>query len=354
MSKFLPYILNLRGAAIFFVVGAHASGYLADWSSQPRTQHLVRSIFDAHEGNGTVIFIFIGGFLFHHLTQRNFDFRKYIEKKFQYVISPYILISVPIIAYRIYTNYGYTALPPGFNDQSVVVQSFYYLITGLHMAPFWFISTIVLFYLSAPFLHAMDNPKVFRYVFPLILISCLFTFRSAHNANPILSYLHYFPVYFLGMWASYSKEKILAKEGWLLYILLIAYAIVYVSILEGWVGTPDKVSFEHIIQDRLLVFNVYMLQAVLLCFTLMLVFHKFKDIKMPFLEMLGEYSFGIFFVHCPVIFGFRRIWIAIFGPLDFSLLTFVIYFGIVILASTASIFFIKKLTGRYSRNLIGS
>jgi hypothetical protein len=353
MSKFLSYILNLRGVAIFFVVGVHARGNVSDWESHTGAHDFIRLIFDANEGNGTIMFIFIGGFLFHHITGSNFEFRKYIEKKFQYVILPYILISIPIIAYRIYTNYNF-ALPPGFSDQSIFYQLFYYLVTGLHMAPFWFISAIVLFYITSPLFHALDRPKVYQYIFPLLFITCLFTYRSEHNANPVLSYLHYFPVYLMGMWASYYKEKIFAKGTWLLYSLIIIYLGIYAGQQTGWIPVPTRISFEEVLQEGLLIFNIPMFKAVILCFTLMLLLYKFKEKRMPFLEILGEYSFGIFFVHCIFIYISREIMVLIYGPANFSFLTFMIYFAFILLVSTATVYFIKKLTGRYSRNLIGS
>lgn len=353
MSKFLPYILTLRGAAIFFVVGVHARGNLFDWESHPGEQSFISSFFDSREGNGTVMFIFVGGFLFQYLTHNNFEFRKYIEKKFLNVILPYILISIPIIAFRIATNYNY-ALPLGFNDQSIIYRFFYYIITGLHLAPFWFISAIVLLYISAPLLHALDHPKFYKYVFPLVFITCFFTYRSANNANPFLSYLHYFPIYLMGMWASHYKEKILAVDRWLLYSLLVIYASIAASGITGWIPVSEKITFEEVLQESLIVFNIDMLKAVILCFILMLLLYQFRGKKMPFLEILGKYSFGIFFVHCIFVFASRRIWIDIFGPIDFSLVSFFIYFAFILLASTATVYFIKKLTGRYSRNLIGS
>lgn len=351
--KFLSYILNLRGAAIFFVVGVHARGNITDWDSHFGAYDFIRSIFDANEGNGTVMFIFIGGFLFHHLTQNRFEYGRYLEKKFQYVILPYILISIPIIAYRIYTNYEF-AFPGGFHDPSIIFQLFYYLATGLHLAPFWFISAIALFYLSSPLLHALDRPKVYQYVFPLLFITCLFTYRSAHNANPLISYVHYFPIYFMGMWASYYKDKIFAKDTLLLSICLTTYLGIFIAEIAGWISLPERITFEEVVKERLLVFNIPLFKASILCFTLLLVLYKFRKTRIPFLEVLGEYSFGIFFVHCIFIYGSRRIWIDIFGPITFSLLTFITFFSFILLVSTTSVYFIKKITGRYSRHLIGS
>ncbi|HEX8041306.1 MAG TPA: acyltransferase [Chryseosolibacter sp.] len=353
MSKFLSYILNLRGVAIFIVVGVHARGNLSDWTSHLAGHDLLSTFFDAREGNGTVMFIFIGGFLFQYITHNNFEFRKYMEKKFMYVIMPYILISIPIIAFRIYTNFSYT-LPPGFNDQSIFYRFLYYMITGLHLAPFWFISAIVLFYLSAPLFHALDNPKAYRYVFPLVFLTCFFTYRSQFNANPFLSYLHYFPIYYLGMWACFNRTKILSMTNWLLIPMIVAYSAITIGNITGLMPLRERISFEEIIQDGLIIFNVDVLKAVLLCFILMVILYRYRERRFLFLEMLGEYSFGIFFVHCIFIYGSRRVLIDIFGPIDFSFATFTIYFSFILLLSTATVFFIKKMTGRYSRILIGS
>ena len=80
MSKFLSYILNLRGVAIFIVVGVHARGNIYEWESHPAVFDLLATFFDAREGMGTTIFIFIGGFLYQYITHNNWNFRKYIEK----------------------------------------------------------------------------------------------------------------------------------------------------------------------------------------------------------------------------------------------------------------------------------
>ena len=353
MSKYLSYILNLRGAAILIVAGVHARGNVSEWSDSEGMFYLLSTIFDSREGNGTVMFIFIGGFLFQYITHQSFDFRKYLEKKLLYVLLPYVLVSIPIIAFRIYTNYSYV-LPPGFNDSSVIYRFFYYLVTGVHLAPFWFISAIVLFYISAPLFHALDNPKCYLYVLPVLFVASLFTYRSAHNANPLLSYIHYFPVYYLGMCASYYRNEIFGSVNRIFYPLLIIYAGITLGNLMNWIPLHDFITFQEVLQNRLMIFNLDLLKAVMLCFVLMLLLYKFREKRMLFLEVLGEYSFGIFFVHCIFIYSTRNLWEHLFGAVHFSMLTFLIYFSFILLISTVTVYFIKRMTGRYSRILIGS
>lgn len=353
MAKFLSYILNLRGLAIFIVVGVHALGNVFEWENHPAAYQVITIFFEAREGNGTLMFIFIGGFLFQYITHNNWNFKKYLEKKFLYVILPYLLISIPIIAYRIWSNYDF-ALPATFNDRSIGYRFFYFIITGAHLAPFWFISTIVLYYLSAPVFHALDNPKAYKYIFPVLFIACFFTYRSAHNANTIFLYIHYFPIYYLGMWASYYWNRLLPLANPILYGLAGLYIVITVANLTGWLPVPEKISFEEVLQQRRLLFNMDLLKAVMLCFIGMFALYKLQQKKFLLLEILGEYSFGIFFVHCLFIYSTKALWEHFVGEIQFSIVSFTAYLGFILLASTATVFFVKKLTGRYSRHLIGS
>src|SRR5687767_2534163 len=257
-AGFFTYIHNLRGLAILFVIIVHPRALNPEWLSHPGVNKFFDTFFDPSEGNGTVLFLFIGGFLFQHITHKQFDFVKYIEQKFKVIMLPYILISIPLIIIRINTDFESLSLPAGFEDRSLLYQFFYYLITGAHMPPFWFIATIVLFYLTAPLLHALDNRFFYKYIFPLVLLSCFFTYRPEHNANPFLSYLHFIPIYIAGMWASYHKEKLLAHAHTLVYVFGTAYLILTALDLSGVIILSREMSFEHIIATRTIVFNVYM------------------------------------------------------------------------------------------------
>ena len=354
MLQFLSYIHNLRGIAILFVIGVHARGGISDWVSHPDTHYFLATFFDAREGNGTVMFIFIGGFLFQHLTHYHFNFKKYIRQKFKMIILPYLIISIPIILLRITSNYQSLTLPEGFQSTSPVYQFFYHLIVGSHMAPFWFISTIIIFYFSAPALHAIDKPFFYRYIFPFVFIIGLFTFRSDHNSNPFLSYVHFMPIYITGMWASYVKQKLMTYAVPGFWILAIIYFSVPVLDYYNLLDLPSKISFEEVIRERKLVFNIYAFNSITLCFMLTFLFYRLRNVRMPFIELLGHYSFGLFFIHFILITATRKVFSIMGWSVDFSIITFLIYFIFILLASTAMVYLIKRITGRYSRNLIGS
>jgi surface polysaccharide O-acyltransferase-like enzyme len=350
MSRYLPYIHNLRGLAILFIVGVHARGYDSNWISHPKAHHFFHTLFD----NGTVLFVFIAGFLFQHLTHSQFDFKKYLEQKFKVVILPYILISIPLILIRLKTGFDSLALPEDFYQYSLSYQFIYLLITGLHMPPFWFIPMVFLIYLTSPLLHAIDNRNFYRYVFPLVLLAGMFTYRPEHNANPLLAYFHFLPIYIAGMWSSYNKERILGLGSRLLLPLVALYIIISAADLAGWIPLDRRLSFEQVLQEGLIAFNIYVFKAIILCFILLIAFYKVRHVHLSWLELLGHYSFGIYFVHFIFITISMKILMSLHIALDFSVLTFLMYYTFILLASVFSVYLLKKVTGNYSRYLIGS
>lgn len=353
MRQFLPYIHSLRGIAILYVIAVHARGFSSYWHSSPEVYSVLDLFSDPSEGNGTTLFLFIGGFLFQHLTQKRFHYGQYLQQKFRNLILPYVIISIPLIWIRLNTDFRTPALPDEFHQWSTLHQAGHFLLTGSHLPPCWFISTIILFYFTAAVLHVIDHPRFYKYVFPFIMIAVLFTYRPEHNANPYLSYLHFIPVYILGMWASRYKEQILSDRGPVIYILLGAYLGLCMAELIGWIDVPRTTTFEDVLSG-VIVFNVYLFKALILCFFWLMFFYRIRERSIPMLEILGNYSFGLFFVHYFFISISRTVFEQGGIMFDFSLLSYMIYFLLILIAAIVTVYLVKRLTGRYSRYLIGS
>src|SRR5688500_9095908 len=96
-KKFLHYIHYFRGAAILLIVGLHACISLK-WGDAVLQRKLALVLFN----NGTVLFVFISGYLFYHLNKNHFDYVDYLKKKFLYVIIPYLVVSIPAIIDKFY------------------------------------------------------------------------------------------------------------------------------------------------------------------------------------------------------------------------------------------------------------
>jgi peptidoglycan/LPS O-acetylase OafA/YrhL len=334
MSQYLSYIHNLRGIAIIYVVGVHARGGSADWIAHPQLNQFFSSLLDSQEGNGTVMFLFIAGFLFHHLSQHTFDYGRYLSQKFKLIILPYIIISIPVIMYRIADGYQSLALPPDFDSRSPAYQFLYYLVSGTHMAPFWFISAIILFYFATPVFHALNKDWFFRYVFPVVFILGFFTFRSENNANPLISFVHYVPVYLLGMFVSRNRQQMLRYHLLGFWGLLLLYAGLTAIDLMGLIQIPYRLAFEDVIRNGSWIFNFYLLRSIVLCLLFVFILYRMQHHKLTTVELLGQYSFGIFFIHFILITISRKALLAAEIPVDFNLITFLSYFVFIAFMST--------------------
>lgn len=96
MATFLPYMETFRAIAICFVVGGHvmsASGVVGE--------ELVESVAANLLAGGTILFVFVSGFLFQYLSYRDFNYREFIVRKVKYLLVPYIVLGVGPVMYYV-------------------------------------------------------------------------------------------------------------------------------------------------------------------------------------------------------------------------------------------------------------
>ena len=77
-----------RGISVIFIVFGHSLG-LADFTYDSIAGN---TLFNITKG-GTSFFVFISGFLFHHIFYEKFKFKGFIIKKIKYVLLPYLILS---------------------------------------------------------------------------------------------------------------------------------------------------------------------------------------------------------------------------------------------------------------------
>jgi len=60
-----------------------------------------------HYFRGTALFVFISGFLFHHIFYSRFNYRAFISRKIKDVLVPYLVLSTPYVIYIVFfKGYG--------------------------------------------------------------------------------------------------------------------------------------------------------------------------------------------------------------------------------------------------------
>ncbi|MBL6448900.1 acyltransferase [Fulvivirga sp. 29W222] len=344
---YLNYIHLFRGFAILVIVGIHCRISFR-WSENS----LFKDIFITLLDNGTVLFVFIAGFLFQYL-QSKFEYFSYLKRKAKYVILPYIIASTPAIILDLYSDIPPVWMPESIVDQSKIIHALYMLATGKHLGPFWFIPMIVIFYLISPLLLKMDRPFFYKFIFPAVFTAGLFTYRFGFFSNTIDSFIHYLPVYIYGMGAArYRKELINLKSSWAVLLGAI-YCVIALLEVINIIDIPKLSSFEYSRTAPYFAFNFSKLKVSLLCIILLRGFYVLNRDNV-ILKALGDYSFGIYFVHLYVITAFEITMKQIEPDFRLGPLTFLIYTTLVTTLSIVAVIVVKRIFPKYSRLLIGS
>jgi peptidoglycan/LPS O-acetylase OafA/YrhL len=208
---FLNHIHNYRAIAIIGVVATHA---LQNFHWPPGS--LVFNGLNFALNETSIWFVFIAGFLFQHLSGR-FKLSKYLLSKAKFVVLPYLVLSIPALLYFTLVA-RQDNVWAGFYDHSPLIQAGLFLLTGKHLAPYWFIPMICLFYLLAPAFLRIDKSR-FAYLWllpPLLLLSAIIgrdgllihTGLDGRYAT-FSKALYMLPVYMLGMLCSKYHNDLL-------------------------------------------------------------------------------------------------------------------------------------------------
>lgn len=341
---FLKSFDYFRGIAIIFVVLAHSYGP-AGW--QPTSSVWDTFLFNLMM-NGTVFFMFISGFLFHHVFVPRYQFRTFIEKKSKFVLLPYLLLSLLPIAFWLLWAEGGAPHTQFSELQNEFLLPIWYLLSGRHLTAYWFIPMIMVLFLLTPLVCRLDRAdKLLHAVIPLLLVA-LFVHRPTANLNALQSLVYFAPVYLLGAWASKYKEFIyhsLSGKEWLLVLVALVFATIQTLGTEQ-LGNSHKPFFLYAGIDWSL------LQKLVLCFALMVWLHRFEETNWTWLSKLADVSFAIYFIHPWFTVSWNR-WVSEPAFEQGNLLTTLFVCGVLIIFSMLTALLVRALAGKRSRNLIG-
>lgn len=345
---FLRYVHNFRAVAIVIIVAGHAVVAL-DYQGK-RPMDLLLDLLD----NGTVLFVFIAGFLFAHLS-RKYSYPDYLRKKLTNVIVPYVLVSIPAIAYTLAFADPEATIDYYPDGTSPAYQALWMLLTGggTFNYAIWFIPMIALFYLAAPlFMQFVRHPRLYWLIVPLVVLSTLMH-RPPEVITPAIA-LYFLPAYLAGMWASHARERLEPQLlRWWPWMMAVVGAIVLGRFLFSSNHGNDYV--DYMFSQEYGPIDWMFLQKMLLSFALLGLLMRLDRFLGDRLGYLADISFTIFFVHGYLLFGFQVVWIRVFGeqpPGNVAL--WLALTAATVALTTLGTTLAKRLLGRRSRYLIGS
>jgi probable poly-beta-1,6-N-acetyl-D-glucosamine export protein len=347
-TEFLDYIHSFRAIAIIFVVATHVVGDLSWKNTNPIYLNLLSSLMQ----NGSVMFVFVAGFLFQH-TSGNFQYHRYLWTKLKNVITPYIIITTVDLLYHYFRGNGIFGSGYPHQHISPVLDIARIYLTGAEIVPMWFVPMIALFYVLAPVLLAIDRrPRLYLMLPPLTLVA-MFIHRPDHLTSIMQATIYFLPAYLSGMWLSHYRESAIAflrKSRWIFIGVCLALIVTEVFFYKhgGAIFSLAPFSTEAGVVD------IDVPLKLTLSFVLVEIFQKYDNRIKGKLNLLAGASFGIFFLHDYAIWflvmvskrlGFPNIQ---GGPIQF-----VVLLATVVAVSLLLVLAIRRIIGRYSRFLIG-
>ncbi len=295
----LNYIHIFRAIAIIIIVAGHCL-----YCNQAIISNLV-SVFIK---GGTVLFVFIAGFLFQYLSD-TFSYPTYLKKKWFNVVLPYLFTSIV----GILMVFLHLRKNP-FASIDKIVQIGMFLTTGfVHNLPTWYIPMTCVFFLFAAILLKLEKKIVFNkysllfFLLPaLICVSCFVPrFEKIYFANDKIMtawqvYAGYlekimfdtilmFPVYILGMFFAKHKDtviKFLYQKRVLLWIIFICGSIIH-FFLGYYNILPSRILFTNIM-------TILLILGYLWHYDERIISHAGIN---KALGIVADYSFAIFFLH---------------------------------------------------------
>ncbi|MEW9854164.1 acyltransferase family protein [Novosphingobium sp. M1R2S20] len=323
----------MRGLAILPIVAGHCYNALR-WPPGSFSAHLTAVWTDLN-----TFFIFISGYLFQHLLAR-FAYPAYLKGKFRNVIVPYLIVSVPaVLVYA--TNWkSHPHFPQLIGSLPLWQKVPLLILTGAHMGPYWFKPMMAVFYTMAPALVAMDkHPRSYIAIAPLLLVSVLLVPRPTYDLQPLQAAVHYLPVYLLGMCVSHFHDRIIP--------LLTRWWAAMVALSIAFLGVIIYGSYAALTFDRLPL-------TAFMCLTLLALMSRFTPERVPALDLLARYAFGIFFMHAYYVAALRQALTKWPELGEGSQLSFLVILVGVMTLSMMTVALVRRLFPAKSRLLIGS
>ncbi len=306
-KRFLNSINYFRGIAILIIVFGHSYGL-----SEININTLFDRAFFSLMKHGSVYFIFISGFLFHHIffvKNADFSYLKFLKKKVNYVFVPYFLISIiPIVVKVLYLDEKqYIA---DWAADNPLLSILWYIGTGRIFVGYWYVPTGMILFVFSPLVIWIINSKYCLPIIIFLLTVSLVIHRPLLNLDPIHSTIYFFPTYILGAFASKHRKNVysfMKNKRTLFLVLAILLAFIQALFWDAS-GSLKRSSFLAI--DYTLSVNfidIILIQKLIICFLLMSWLATYEETNIKALNQLAQKSFAIYFIH-PILMSSGR-WI---------------------------------------------
>ncbi|WP_298488387.1 acyltransferase [uncultured Maribacter sp.] len=338
-KKFLWSFHYFRAFAILNIILIHT------WRFPPNSSYELGSNFvdttrDMLFHGSTIYFLFISGFLFHYLSKK-FSTYTYYLGKFKNVVLPYLFISICFILME-----DFIGVKTSLSFNEYLLRLVDKLIKGTASFQFWYIPFIILVFLISPFFLKIKKESFIKYIPILFLLPILGTRTSI--SITFWQFVYFLPAYLIGMYSSINYDYFIGLiKQYKNYI----YATAIVSSIILLYVNHD-LNYYNLFSPRE---SLVYIQKMSITFIFLNIFKNISSNKVPFLNLIANCSFALYFTHAFVDRHLKKIYF-IADTYTVELLKIplsIVYVLLLIFVNVLLCFIAKKILGKKSRYLLG-
>ncbi len=336
-GEFLPSLEAFRAIAIVCVVAGHSissTGWVIDSAAEKFIANIILG--------GTNLFVFISGYLFHHVFKNRYTFKGFLQQKAQRVLLPYLLLSVLPILMAVKNDH-----PAG--TLGAVTSYLGHLMKGDIWICYWYVPFVMAMFALSPFhrwFATLPSKLQITAVGAMLMVASI-TQRPINNIGIPQLLVYFTPVYLAGVTAAVHRQRLMAflsRHNLKLLIGAVGLAIAQATLV------PNTGSY-HRAFGSIGNIDLQLIQKMLMCGWLLYALQWFDRRESTAIGLVAASSFAVFFLHPYVLDIWLRTWklhAFLSGGPALPLAVAIIH-GASILCALG----IRKVAGKRSRYLIG-
>jgi surface polysaccharide O-acyltransferase-like enzyme len=351
-------IVYLRAIAILAVIAIHTSAYYSIMERATFLTFLYMSV-DTISHFAVPLFVCISGFVLYNKYQGSYSRGKFYKKRFLSVIPQYLVFSLIAVLFDFIGTVYF-----GESWKRSIPDIMYQILTGTAFYHLWFFVLIIQLYVLYPVIEKVFSwcagknkiPELLFLCYAIQLVLSLLSIDETSlvwTATLFLGYMFYFV---LGMYIRSLRVQLPSldharKYSGILFVFLVFATVIGIGILyKSYFRIDFSLPFGIISAVDT---PAYILALFTLCLLVAVKISRWKEnLWAKSLQLIGDFSFGIYLVHAFIMVIFVSIISPKIGFTVYHPLFFPVVFLIVLISSVCVVYILRKVP--YHEFVIGT
>ncbi|MDO8583231.1 MAG: acyltransferase [bacterium] len=318
-DRYNPAVDVIRVIAILAVIAIHTSTRILETSKFDIQGFTLTFFINQATRFAVPLFFMISGFVLELNYSFHQNYLTYLQKRFTRIFLPYLFWSF-LYFFFVHTQHN--------------ISFFQTLLTGKASYQLYFIPTLLILYITFPFIHMIYRFIANKFVLIVLGIIQLSLLAYTYYIKPLpffyplnIALLNFY-IFILGMVASHHK-RILEKIGrWKILFGILFVVLAGIIFFEGrifYLNTHNHLYFYNQWRPSTLIYSI-VVGCLLYAF-----FNKKTNAKI--IKMLSRLSFFVFFVHIIVLeYFWSLVGKNIFSNMNDALLNLLFFFCVTVIS----------------------